>query len=309
MRFAVFVNPGLSVLLLRALSDLDLAPVVVVTSDPRTARGGAGPRARLRALAARAVGRRAQGLEQLGLGHFGNTYLYCLQQGWPVLPSQHLKGPGFAARLAAFDLDLMLVFGFRLIPEEVLRVPRWGALGFHPTLLPAHRGADPIPWTFLDGATADGFTIFRLDAGVDSGPVVLREEVPRAPGDDARSAVLHLCAIAARRMATLALVRSLGVELGETPQAEAAPAGRRPRPADFTIRAGLEAEEIERRVKGAAGLGGAPLEGEDARVVAVLSPWLREAPDAGLPRGLGVRVLPVAGGGSVVLLVRVDPRP
>ena len=74
-------------------------------------------------------------------------------------------------RLLTPDLGLLADFG-QLIPPTVLDLPRLGFLNVHPSLLPRHRGATPLPATILDGDTVAGVSIMRMDAGLDTGPVV-----------------------------------------------------------------------------------------------------------------------------------------
>jgi methionyl-tRNA formyltransferase len=97
--------------------------------------------------------------------------------GVPVLEPKSLRA--FAEEIAgeAFDLFVLASFG-RILPDALLRVPRLGALNVHPSLLPKYRGATPIQSAILNGDTATGVSIMLMDAGMDTGDLVLQRAVP-----------------------------------------------------------------------------------------------------------------------------------
>ena len=75
------------------------------------------------------------------------------------------------------DLGVLADYG-QIVPQELLDVPRRGFLNVHPSLLPRHRGATPIPSTILDGDETAGVTLIQMDAGLDTGPIVAAESWP-----------------------------------------------------------------------------------------------------------------------------------
>lgn len=84
-------------------------------------------------------------------------------------------------RLAAYRPDLMIVVAYGLIlPRAVLEIPRWGCLNIHASLLPRWRGAAPIQRAILAGDTETGVDIMRMEAGLDTGPVLLEGRTPIA---------------------------------------------------------------------------------------------------------------------------------
>jgi len=90
--------------------------------------------------------------------------------------------------LRAFEPDLVLVIGWSQICKAPFRsIAKVGNVGFHPAKLPRLRGRAVIPWTILNGETETGASLFWLDAGVDSGPILLQEIIPVAPDETARS--------------------------------------------------------------------------------------------------------------------------
>jgi methionyl-tRNA formyltransferase len=99
--------------------------------------------------------------------------------GLPVrTPARLRKDPEAQAAFAALDLDIAVVAAYGLIlPEPMLAAPRRGCLNIHASLLPRWRGAAPIQAAILAGDAESGITIMRMDAGLDTGPMLLRESV------------------------------------------------------------------------------------------------------------------------------------
>jgi methionyl-tRNA formyltransferase len=87
------------------------------------------------------------------------------------------------------QLIVTVAYG-RLIPVELLHGPRFGWINLHFSLLPAYRGAAPVQWALLNGDTRTGFTIFKLDKGMDTGPFYVQEELDISPTDTTET-LLH----------------------------------------------------------------------------------------------------------------------
>jgi methionyl-tRNA formyltransferase len=84
----------------------------------------------------------------------------------------------------ALEPDLtVMAFVSAIIPERFFHVPVHGAINYHPSLLPRHRGASAINWAVIMGDTLTGLTIFRPDAGIDAGPILLQKEIDIGPED------------------------------------------------------------------------------------------------------------------------------
>ncbi|MBC2856180.1 methionyl-tRNA formyltransferase [Cetobacterium sp. 2A] len=80
--------------------------------------------------------------------------------------------------LKKINPDMIFVIGFsQLIKEEILRIPKYGSIGFHPTLLPKNRGRAVIPWTILQEEKVTGITLFRIDDGTDTGDIIYQEKI------------------------------------------------------------------------------------------------------------------------------------
>jgi len=97
--------------------------------------------------------------------------------------------PELAAEYLALGAELNLMpFTTVILPPEIVEAPRLGSLCFHPSLLPAFRGGTAIPWQIILGAAVSGVTVFRPDAGVDTGPIVVQKGgIEIAPSDTAAS--------------------------------------------------------------------------------------------------------------------------
>jgi methionyl-tRNA formyltransferase len=96
-----------------------------------------------------------------------------LASGLQVLQPPRLKGTDFASTLAALKPEVAVVTAYgRILPEEVLAVPVRGCLNVHASLLPRWRGAAPIQWAIAEGDSVTGVCLMRMEAGLDTGPVL-----------------------------------------------------------------------------------------------------------------------------------------
>ena len=122
-----------------------------------------------------------------------------LAAGLPVLQPPGGRDPELPGRLAALDADIGVscAFGY-LLPDPVLDAFPRGIINLHFSLLPAYRGAAPVQRALLDGAEVTGVTTFVIDAGMDTGPVLLAAEVPVHDGEDAGALTMRLAEVGAR---------------------------------------------------------------------------------------------------------------
>lgn len=99
--------------------------------------------------------------------------------GVPVIATADLKGEDGLARWQAARPDLCaMAFVTEILPDAVFAAPRLGAIQYHPSLLPLHRGSSAIAWAIINGDTETGITIFWPDKGIDTGPVLLQTRFP-----------------------------------------------------------------------------------------------------------------------------------
>ncbi|TFG40880.1 MAG: methionyl-tRNA formyltransferase [Bacteroidia bacterium] len=96
----------------------------------------------------------------------------------PLLQPENLKNPVFLERLRRLNPDVFVVVAFRMLPEEVWKIPPKGTINLHASLLPQYRGAAPINHVLINGETFTGVTTFLVNDKIDTGNILLRQEVP-----------------------------------------------------------------------------------------------------------------------------------
>ncbi len=108
---------------------------------------------------------------------------FALQHQLPVLQPASLGDPSLIGRLKSLEADLFVVVAFRILPKEILSLPRVGAFNLHASLLPKYRGAAPIHWAIINGEKETGVTTFFLEEKVDTGNIILQARVPIGPDE------------------------------------------------------------------------------------------------------------------------------
>jgi methionyl-tRNA formyltransferase len=110
-----------------------------------------------------------------------------LAAGLEIMQPEKIKNnTEFRARLEAIEPDAIVVVAYgRIIPPWMLKLPRLGCINLHASLLPKYRGAAPIQWALATGETVTGNTTMLLEEGLDTGPILLQQEMPIAPGQTA----------------------------------------------------------------------------------------------------------------------------
>lgn len=229
--------------------------------------------------------------------------------GSPLLQPARLRDAAAASAIAALGAEVAVLADYgRLVPPELLAIPHRGFLNVHPSLLPRHRGATPVQATILAGDPEAGVSLFEMDPGLDTGPVVAQVRWPLAGDEDAQL----LEAAAADRAADL-LEATLGPWLaGERPSRPQATEGvtlTRPlRREDGRLDLTLPATELERRVRAFV-----PWPGTFVDLPAGRLAVLRAAATSGQPGDEPGRLvqdgvgLALTAAGSRLLLVEVRP--
>jgi methionyl-tRNA formyltransferase len=119
-----------------------------------------------------------------------------------VLQPLKAREENFFGQLRELKPDLMVVVAYgQILPQRLLDLPRYGCLNVHTSLLPKYRGAAPIQWAMADGEPETGVTIMRMDAGLDTGPVLATRRTPILPTDDAPSLHDRLAQLGAELLA------------------------------------------------------------------------------------------------------------
>lgn len=106
---------------------------------------------------------------------------YAIENNLRVLQPVKLKDPAFIEELKSLDADIQIVIAFRMLPEVVWQMPKYGTLNLHASLLPDYRGAAPINWAIINGETKTGVSTFFLKHEIDTGDVLLKKEVDITP--------------------------------------------------------------------------------------------------------------------------------
>jgi len=106
--------------------------------------------------------------------------------GLPVYQPERVRRPEAVEHLRALAPDAMVVVGYgQIIPQAIIDIPPLGILNVHASLLPKYRGAGPIQWAIIQGETRTGVTIMRIDAGLDTGDMLLKAETEIGPEENA----------------------------------------------------------------------------------------------------------------------------
>jgi methionyl-tRNA formyltransferase len=110
---------------------------------------------------------------------------YAIEKNIPVLQPTNLKDPDFIEQLKKIKPDLFIVVAFRMLPEVIWKLPPLGTINLHASLLPQYRGAAPINWAIINGETKTGVTTFFINENIDTGKIILAEEVVILPDETA----------------------------------------------------------------------------------------------------------------------------
>ncbi len=122
--------------------------------------------------------------------------------GIPVLQPLKMKDPELWSRLAGLEADLFVVLAYgRILPPQILSIPRLGCVNVHASLLPRYRGAAPIQWAILRGEKETGVTLMLMDEGLDTGPMLARRSTPIGPDETAGELGVRLGSMGAQLVA------------------------------------------------------------------------------------------------------------
>src|SRR3954451_14465296 len=143
-----------------------------------------------------------------GRGHelaFSPVKEAAIRLGLPVFQPERIRRPDQVELLDSLRTDIMVVVGYgQIIPQSIIDLPRLGIVNVHASLLPKYRGAAPIQWAIANGESVSGVTTMLINAGLDTGDMLLKAETAVAPQENA----LHLAARLAQIGAQL-LVKTL----------------------------------------------------------------------------------------------------
>jgi methionyl-tRNA formyltransferase len=174
-----------------------------------------------------------------------------LELGLPVYQPETIKSDSsqeFLKRIAP-DAVVIIAYG-QIIPARLLSIPWLGWINLHASLLPRYRGAAPIHWAIANGESVTGLTTMQIDAGMDTGPALLRREVEIGPDETAPELSTRMAQIGAQLIAD-SLVRFARGEISPVPQ-DSAMASLAPllKKEDGRIDWGRSAQDIYNRIRG-----------------------------------------------------------
>jgi methionyl-tRNA formyltransferase len=170
--------------------------------------------------------------------------------GIPVRSPKSVKPPAEHEAFAALNLDVAVVAAYGLIlPQAILDAPKYGCINIHASLLPRWRGAAPIHRAILAGDAETGITIMRMDAGLDTGPMLLKRAIPIGRRTTATALTDELAALGAAMIVEALDALGKG-QLAETPQpAEGVTYASKLDRSEGTIDWCLPALDLDRRVR------------------------------------------------------------
>ena len=217
------------------------------------------------------------------------------RSGHHVLAPERLRDPICRVAIEVLEPELMVLSDYgRIVPQELLDIPLRGALNLHPSLLPRHRGAVPIPAAILAGDAETGVSLMRMDAGVDTGPIVAQVRSSLAGAEDTPTLEARLSLVAAALLVD-SLPGWLAGELPAVPQPKDGATLTRPfRREDGLLDPTRPAIELERAVRALRPWPGTYLERPDGRLI-VHEATLETSP---APRGTRPGDLVATGGGK-----------
>lgn len=103
---------------------------------------------------------------------------YALSKELPVLQPEKLREESFLNKLSALEADLFVVVAFRMLPDIVWKMPTYGTINLHASLLPKYRGAAPINWAIMNGEKETGVSTFFINENIDTGAIIAQKTIP-----------------------------------------------------------------------------------------------------------------------------------
>lgn len=160
LRIVFMGTPGFAVSSLKKLVEQDYNIVGVITAPDRPAGRG----------------------QKI---HESAVKQYAASQNLKILQPTNLKSETFIEELKSLHANLQIVVAFRMLPKIVWQMPKYGTFNLHASLLPNYRGAAPINWAIINGEKKTGVSTFFIDEKIDTGEMILQEEVEISSKDDA----------------------------------------------------------------------------------------------------------------------------
>lgn len=204
-----------------------------------------------------------------------------LQQGIPILQPEKAKEGAFQEKIKGLQPGVFVVVAYgQILSKSILKVPKYGAINVHASLLPRYRGAAPISWVILKGEKVTGVTTMMMDEGMDTGDILLQAEIPIGEEETAETLQDRLSLLGAQLLVETVAKMKAG-DVRPTPQDHSKATYAPPfRKEDGRIDWTKEAREIDRQVRAFNLWPGAFTEWE-GRLLKVYKGELREETPAG----------------------------
>ena len=228
--------------------------------------------------------------------------------GLPVRQPERIRRPEVIEELAAWPADIMVVVGYgQIIPQAIIDLPRLGIVNVHGSLLPHYRGAAPIQWAIANGNAVTGVTTMQINAGLDTGDMLLKAELPILPNETTPELAARLAPLGAE-LCVRTLAGLAAGTLRAVPQNNAeATLARILTKEDARVDWSRPASEIHNRLRGFTPWPGAVCQfrGAPLKLHAVEPlPETTELPPGAILNGKPLRV--ACGGGTVLALHEVQ---
>ena len=175
-----------------------------------------------------------------------------LREGIPVFQPEKMKTPETFEELKKYNADIIVVAAYgRIIPKNILELPKYGCINLHASLLPKYRGAAPIQWAVLDGEKTSGVAVQQMNEGLDMGDIISVKEYVLDKKETSESLFDKLAELGAKLVVeTLDMIENGDIHPVPQPQDSPTPYARMISKNDGLIDWGWEAEKIERWVRG-----------------------------------------------------------
>ena len=171
--------------------------------------------------------------------------------GIPIIQPEKVRAPEVEEHLRNLTPDAIVIIAYgQIIPKRLLPIPRLGWINLHASLLPKYRGAAPIHWAIANGETVTGNTTMRIDAGMDTGEMLLQEQMPIGPDETSPELATRLAKAGAPLMAETLRRLAKGDLQGQPQNHAEATLARMLKREDGRIEWSRTATEIYNRMRG-----------------------------------------------------------
>jgi len=178
MRIIFMGNPKFAIPTLNAIQKSDHDLIAIVSNPPKP------------------IGR-GRILHSTAVGQFAKDNLIHL------IEPKNLNSENLFEELKKLNPDIFVVVAYKILPEKLLLLPRYGSINLHASLLPKYRGAGPIQWALMNGDKNTGVTIFQIKKKIDAGDILLQKEIKIGDDDNMLSLGMRICEEGAKMVLTV----------------------------------------------------------------------------------------------------------